>query len=586
MISTDDIGYLVLGRYRIVRRIAVGGMGDIFLARNEGAAGFVRPVVVKQIRREFMRDASMVKMFEREARINARLMHPNIVPVVDFQEERGTYYMVLEYVHGLSLTKWLTFHRLASRPMSPALVVHVADQVARALDAAHGVVSPDGTPTPIIHRDVSPANILISMDGRVRLTDFGISRMRSDPDEYQTQTQAIKGKISYLAPELLRGGEAGPRSDFYALGVVMHECLRGKNEFRTGDSAGTLAKILGEKLTRLDDFRDDVGKELADFVERATAKSSRHRFEGAATFLNALSKVQALSTGQAEEMAKKALHADLTSPVMAEVLRENAPDILDRAWRNLEVPGVTLEDVVLSTSDLLKEQTSGRLVGPSPNPPALPVRKRTLALFFAPMLAATLGLGVWIGRDDGPSSDSDGSSSTVAAAGPTSDAVAVATPATTSRPAVDGGTTRPILAPGSRDAAASLTATSLPPTVQDAGPPDAVGSAVAAPPPAKTRARPRRRVERPAAPPSEEQLKRAFSTRMKRMHACFDGLPQQDRPDGKLEFVFEIEPRVDALAGLTDHLEEVGLDAVLAIIYGLQQNLVYKYMEWIYPKQL
>jgi serine/threonine-protein kinase len=334
VVEPDDVGTLALGRYRIVRRIAVGGMGDIFLARTEGDAGFVRPVVIKQVRPELVQDDAAVRMFEREARINARISHPNIVDVIDFRKERGAYLMVLEYVNGVSLSAWLSFHRHRDRIMSPEVAAFVAEQVLDALATVHGLVDVDGRPMPIIHRDISPSNILVSAAGHVKLMDFGIARLiePNDPDEYATQTHAIKGKVSYLPPEVLEGFAATTRSDLYAAGVVLHEMLAGRNERRGGPIAEVLTRTLTQSLTPLAELRDDVPTELSALVERATAKDPELRPASAEAFRDALR--GAVPVGGAADRVRAQLETDLAAPEMQAILGELHPTRLDRTWRD------------------------------------------------------------------------------------------------------------------------------------------------------------------------------------------------------------------------------------------------------------
>lgn len=349
MVETADVGTLVLERYRIVRRLAVGGMGDIFLARTEGAAGFVRPVVIKQIRPELVKDAEAVRMFEREARINARLSHPNIVEVIDFRRERDAYLMVMEYVNGVSLASWLTYHRRRGRAVGVDVALALIEPVLEALVAVHGLVDADGRPMPIIHRDLTPSNVLVDRTGHVKLMDFGIARLEepTDSDEYATQTHAIKGKVLYLPPEVLEGRPATTRSDLYAVGLVLHEALAGQHELRAPATAEALHRILTHELTPLHDLRDDVSTALSQVVARATARDPEDRFSTAREFLDAIRGVREGSVESTRDALRRQLTQDLEAPEMSALLGDLHPTQLDRTWRVFqqdEIPDLEFVD--------------------------------------------------------------------------------------------------------------------------------------------------------------------------------------------------------------------------------------------------
>src|SRR5690606_4007917 len=178
--SADRCGQGVMGRYRIVRRLAVGGMGVVYLARIEGAKGFVRPAVIKQMLPELVGDEELVGLFVREARILSELRHPGIVSVLDFAVEDDAPLMALEYVHGYHAGNWLKYLRRKREPFDPSLALHVVIKVLDALSYVHTRTDERGRSLGIVHRDVSPSNVLIDVDGRVRLLDFGVARVGSE----------------------------------------------------------------------------------------------------------------------------------------------------------------------------------------------------------------------------------------------------------------------------------------------------------------------------------------------------------------------------------------------------------------------
>ena len=250
--STDDlIGRVLLGRYRVVRELAKGGMGVVYLARAEGAVGFVKPVVIKLVLPEHAEDQRFVGMFVREAQILSQLRHPSVVDVLEFGEQDGAYVLVLEYVRGYNLGQWSRYLLLEKRQAPIEILIQVVIDVLEALHHAHNQRHPDGSPMQIVHRDVTPSNILIDEDGRGRLLDFGVARMRGGGHEYKTQVQGgFMGKLPYTAPEIFSGGEASPRSDLYACAVVLHEALFGRNVFRGETQAATLQRVLNHPPRR------------------------------------------------------------------------------------------------------------------------------------------------------------------------------------------------------------------------------------------------------------------------------------------------------------------------------------------------
>jgi len=205
-------GRLALGRYRVVRELARGGMGMLYLGRVEGAAGFSKPVVIKRVLSQADEGKNARAQFIREARLLSELHHPNIVGVIDFGEEDDGYLMILEYVHGFHVGLWLRYVLEQGRKFHWEFAALIVIKVLAALHYAHNRIGPDGKKSPIIHRDVSPGNVLIDLQGSVRLLDFGIARA-ADDEEGKTQTGVVKGKLPFIAPEIYRSSDASPVSD-------------------------------------------------------------------------------------------------------------------------------------------------------------------------------------------------------------------------------------------------------------------------------------------------------------------------------------------------------------------------------------
>ncbi len=328
------IGTVLLGRYRIVRELAKGGMGVVYLARAEGAVGFVKPVVVKLILPEHAGDRRFVGLFAREAQILAQLRHPSIVGVVEFGEQDGAYVMVLEYVRGYHLGQWARYLKLKGRAMPPDVALQLTIDVLDALHHAHSMMYPDGTSMHIVHRDVSPSNILLDEDGRARLVDFGVARMRGDEVDYQTQVKGFVGKLIYSAPEVFIEGESTPQSDVYAVAVVLHEILFGKNVFRGENQAKTLHNALHHVPESVEQINAEAPRGLDAVLARALAKSPENRYESARVFASALRALQRETESEVRAKLSTMLKSDF-SREMAEFLGLESLADRDTAWRRL-----------------------------------------------------------------------------------------------------------------------------------------------------------------------------------------------------------------------------------------------------------
>jgi hypothetical protein len=331
------IGSVLLGRYRVVRELAKGGMGVVYLARAEGAVGFVKPVVIKLVLAEHASDARFVAMFVREAQILAHLRHPSVVDVVEFGEQDGAYVMVLEYVRGYHLGQWSRYLKLKNRQIPIEILLQLMIDVLDALHHAHNSTHADGTPMRIVHRDVSPSNILLDQDGRARLLDFGVARMRGGAaGDYQTQVKGFMGKLTYTAPELFGQGEASPRSDLYACAVVLHEAILGRNVFRSESQAASMHRVMTHAPESIESARDDLPDELDPVLQKALAKSPEQRFESARDFANALRKLQPEPESEVRARLAALLEHDFGRE-MGELLGIESLADRDEAWRRLSL---------------------------------------------------------------------------------------------------------------------------------------------------------------------------------------------------------------------------------------------------------
>jgi serine/threonine-protein kinase len=246
-----------LGRYQIIRRLALGGMAELYLARQLGEAGYEKVVALKRVLPHLAEDPAFVKMFLNEARLAAGLNHSGIAQVMDFGSEAGEHFMALEYVHGRSVFQLL---REAGRALPRAVALTIVHEVAGALHYAHERNGPDGMPLGLVHRDVSPSNVLVSYDGDVKLVDFGIAKATAH--SHATQTAAIKGKIAYMAPEQLRGEALDRRSDVFALCVVLYELVLGRRCFSAPGEFALINRVAEARFTRPSKLDPDIEPEI------------------------------------------------------------------------------------------------------------------------------------------------------------------------------------------------------------------------------------------------------------------------------------------------------------------------------------
>ncbi len=232
-----------LGRYQVLRRIAVGGMAELYLARHVGRAGFEKMVAIKRVRPHLAEDGEFVQMFLDEARLAASLEHSGIASVFDFGSVGNEHFMAMEYIHGKNVRDLL---KAGAVPLDCALTI--VKQVAAALHYAHERCGADGLPLGLVHRDVSPSNVLVSWDGDVKLCDFGIAKATTQSSA--TRTGTIKGKLSYMAPEQIRGEAVDRRADVFALGIVAYELCTGKRCFYASGEFALINRVAAGKFEK------------------------------------------------------------------------------------------------------------------------------------------------------------------------------------------------------------------------------------------------------------------------------------------------------------------------------------------------
>jgi serine/threonine-protein kinase len=267
-----------------------GGMANVWRGVVEGAHGFVRPVAIKQMHSNLAANELYVDMFVEEARVGAELHAPNIAHVYDLCAEGDEFYMILEWVEGIDLGSFIRYHNQTKTSVPWELVTAVGVGLCRALAAAHERSLDDGSPAPVIHRDVSPSNILLSTRGAVKLIDFGLALAR-DRSSDLTQPGVVKGKMSYLSPEVAQGERPTVGCDQFAAGSVLWEALTGQRLFDGNTDVEVYQKVRDAQVRPLRPLRRDAPKELVAVVQRALAAREKDRFPSCRAMAHALSQV-------------------------------------------------------------------------------------------------------------------------------------------------------------------------------------------------------------------------------------------------------------------------------------------------------
>lgn len=291
----------LFGKYRLVREIARGGMGFVFEAVYCPEGGFERRVAVKRIHPHLAATDRFVESFRDEARLSAKLAHPGIVQVLDFGRIDDSYFLVMEYVEGLTLGALM--QRTKTEPLPPDLVGHVLREILGALVYAHeGARGADGRPLRVVHRDLCPPNVLVSTNGEVKLTDFGIARSLADASE--SMTKHISGHSGYMAPEQARAEAFDTRSDLFPLGVMAWEMLTQRRLFASGNATASLFALLTDDVLPVTVIRPQLDPRWDAFIARALARKPDERFATAQEMLAALDAIPESRGSGAEQLGK------------------------------------------------------------------------------------------------------------------------------------------------------------------------------------------------------------------------------------------------------------------------------------------
>ena len=281
--------FVFAGKYELIRRLGTGGMAEVFLARQLGDADFEKIVALKKILPHLVTQRQNIDMFIDEARIAAQFDHRNIIRIYDFGIHEETPYIVMEYVHGVSLNELL--RKCAKEGALPPLEIalYIFRSACCGLDYVHRKAAPNGTPLNIVHRDLDPQNIFLSFDGEVKIADFGIAR--TDIQHHQTAPGTLKGKINYMSPEAIAGEPVDQRSDIFSMGVVFYKIVAGRTPFHDTDMRQVLARVHKWQYLPVRQAAPLLPVEIAEIIDKALAREPERRYASVEDLLVSIDKV-------------------------------------------------------------------------------------------------------------------------------------------------------------------------------------------------------------------------------------------------------------------------------------------------------
>jgi serine/threonine protein kinase len=436
------------GRYELLRRIAVGGMGAVYLARQKGPVGFQKLLVLKRLLPHLSEDDEFIQMFLDEGRIAAHLNHPNIAQIYDLGEVDGQYFIAMEYVHGEAVGPLGLRAQQRKVTIPLGLKCRIIADAAAGLDGAHNARSPSGRKLALIHRDVSPQNVLVGFNGGVKLIDFGVAKASGKLS--QTMVGTIKGKHAYMSPEQARGENLDHRSDIFGLGTVFYELLTGVRLFKRDTEFATLKAVVGSKIAPPSELVPEVPKALDAIVLKALARKREERFSTAGELQLALE----------EFLMQQKLHA--TPAHLAAFMQDMYAEELEEE-RFAAEPTVIHYDPKLAArlAASAPEAKAAKPAGGS-SPSAVPVKGGGSSASAAPVRTASSASVPATPRSPGGSSASaapvpaaqrsPGGSSASAAPVPQGRSAGAGTPASAAKPAAQSKA--PAAAPGAKPAPA------------------------------------------------------------------------------------------------------------------------------------
>jgi phosphate/phosphite/phosphonate ABC transporter binding protein len=381
----DDISQL--GRFQLLERLARGGMAEVFLAMERGSGGLQRIVVVKVLHPHLADQPAQVASFLQEGRYLARLRHPGVVQIHEIAEDAGRWYLAMEYVPGSSFRELMVSAREAGRPVPLDVLVGLLAQACAGAHAAHELRSPSGEPYNLVHRDISPDNLMVTSEGHVKLLDFGIAKVDARVDGIEpTRVGTLKGKLAYMSPEQLRQESLDRRTDVFALGVLGWELVAGKRLFKRKNEWATMQAVLSGQVPDLLQARPDAPEELATCLLQAMSGDRELRFDSAEDLRQALLSV---AEDQGWDTSNEPA-ARFVGDLLGDQQTRRAEKLERTVSRQVSAP--TLDELLQEGSDAPATPSTSEEPTHIRPPPEEPPARRTWPLLALAVLGA-VGLG-------------------------------------------------------------------------------------------------------------------------------------------------------------------------------------------------
>jgi serine/threonine-protein kinase len=363
----DRGGQQRLDRYELVAELASGGMATVFLGRILGAGGFQRFVAIKRLHPHLASEQEFVEMFLDEARLAASIHHPNVVPILEVGTSDRGYYLVMEYIEGDTLARLLARAATSRQRIPIPIVIRIVLDTLAGLHAAHELKDDNDHHMSLVHRDVSPQNILVGINGTARITDFGVARAATRLSS--TRSGQLKGKLAYMAPEQARGGQIDRRADLFAVGTVLWEVLADKRLFKGEGEADTLNRVLFEPIPKLREVDPDIAPELEAVTMKSLDRDPDKRYPTASAFADELEKAARATSS----IASVREVADYVQKLLGQDISQQREAV--RAWLAQSEPSRTElddRDIILGVGGATTTSSSAVSIPPKGISPTQP----------------------------------------------------------------------------------------------------------------------------------------------------------------------------------------------------------------------
>lgn len=353
-------------KYRVIKRLEAGGMAEVFIGEAEGVQGFKKRVAIKRVLPHLAQNESFIEMFLDEARLSAKLDHANIVSVFDISAREDTYFLIMEFVDGANLKRIMDYLQSQGRRWPLGDAAFVCMEACRGLSYAHELADDEGKPLGIVHRDISPPNILLTKRGEVKVADFGLAKAGTQIS--QTDPGVVKGKFSYLSPEAAMGKEVDARADVFSLGIVLWEMLAGRRLFLGENDYATVKLIQKTNVPRLSPLNSEVDEAFEEVLLRALTQDPDHRYQSARELGDALA-------GYLFDRQLKVTSYDIASLVTAATSKAPAPtapaqehSLIDRLIQEELDASVAIDESAVDQVANAGDSDSGMMLGDLEDP--------------------------------------------------------------------------------------------------------------------------------------------------------------------------------------------------------------------------